>query len=108
MRYIKFPKKLKRIKENPLLDFYKKCLINAGVSSNLNGVSVVAFTVHPKDYKYLKSLCAVYLKNRYPTLKKKRIAFELEMSFLDIGPVVSSKITEGFVEININRLYEDL
>jgi hypothetical protein len=107
MQYIKFPRNLKRISDNPLIDFYKKCMGRAGLSSNLNGVSVMAFTINPKDYSYLKKLCITYVKRRYPSFNKKRLTFEIEMAFLDIGPIESNKIAKGQVQIDNARLYED-
>lgn len=107
MNYIKFPRKLKRITDNPLIDFYKKCMGQIGLPPNLKGVSVMAFTINPKDYNYLKNLCTVYVKRKYPNLNRKRITFEIEMSFLDIGPAVSTKIAEGRVQIDSTKLYEE-
>ena len=48
---IKFPTRLKFSKENPVVDFYKKCMKQVNGSESVDNVQVTAFTVNPKDYK---------------------------------------------------------
>lgn len=102
---IKFPKRLKSAKKNPLEDFYEKCLVDLKKSIDLNKVQVTAFTINPTDYKKLENLLKIHIKKNYPYLKSKRISFEIGMIMLNIGPRVSKKIEIGKVLVDEENLY---
>lgn len=102
---IKFPKRIKSAKKNPIIDFYEKCLLELTSSSNLDNVQVTAFTVNPKDYTKLKKLLKIYIKKNYPLLNARKISFEIGMVMLDIGPRVSKTVQEGNVSVDKDCLY---
>ncbi len=102
---IKFPKRLRSAKKNPLEDFYEKCLLELKKSTELNKIQVTAFTVNPKDYKKLETLLKIHIKKNYPYLKSKRISFEIGMIMLNIGPRVSRNIEIGKVLVDEENLY---
>lgn len=102
---VQFPKRLKLSKENPIIDFYKKCMQQINNTSNLDNVNVTAFTVNPKDYKKLNQALKKHMRKNYPTLPEKKIKFEMGMFMLDIGPRVNSTAPEGSVLVNEEELY---
>ena len=103
--YITFPKRIKYAKENPLVDFYKKCMKAAFNNPDVTGVQVWAFEVNPKDYKKLEKLLKTHIKKIYPNLPYKKAKFEKGMILLDIGPRISRDVEPGLVRINIRELY---
>lgn len=105
--YIFFPKRIKYAKENPIVDFYKKCMKKAFDSDNIENVQVWAFEVNSKDYKKLENLLRLHIKKTYPGLPHKRLMFEKSMILLDIGPRVSKEVVAGVVRINKKELYGD-
>jgi hypothetical protein len=102
---IKFPNRLKCSKENPIVDFYKKCMIQVNGTDRVDNVQVTAFTVNPKDYKKLNELLKKHYKKNYPFLKANKLKFEIGMVMLDIGPRVNKSIAEGFVLVEEDELY---
>jgi ubiquitin-protein ligase len=102
---IKFPKRLKSAKKNPLEDFYEKCLVSLKKSQDLNKVQVTAFTVNPSDYKKLENLLKIHIKKNYPYLNSKRILFEAGMIMLNIGPRISKNIEAGTVLVDEDNIY---
>lgn len=104
---IKFPKRLKFSKENPIVDFYKKCMLQITGKSMVDNVDVTAFTVNPKDYKKLNQALKKHLQKNYPFLSVKKIKFEIDMTMLDIGPRVHKLASEGFVLVEEDRIYGD-
>jgi hypothetical protein len=105
--YIQFPKRIKYAKENPIVDFYKKCMKKAFGNSGIDNVQVWAFEVCRKDYKKLEHLLKSYIKKNYPLLPYKQLMFEKSMILLDIGPRISREVQEGTVRINKKELYGD-
>ena len=105
--YVEFPKRIKYAKENPLIDFYKKCMKKAFSNPDVSNVQVWAFEVNQKDYKKLELLLKNHIKRKYPYLPHKKLQFEKSMILLDIGPRVSRDIEPGLVGINIRELYGD-
>lgn len=101
-----FPKRIKYAKENPVIDFYRKCMKSAFDTELLNGVNVCAFTIHPSDYKKLKKLLEKHIKRNYPYLEKGLLRLEVEMYMLDLGPVEDKSRTRGTVSINEKELYD--
>lgn len=104
---IKFPNRLRFSKENPIVDFYKKCMVQINGSKEIDNVQVVAFTVNPRDYNKLKNTLKKHIKKNYPMLKGAKVKFEVGMVMLDIGPRVNKTVTEGFVLVNEEELYGD-
>ena len=102
---IAFPKRLKYVKINPLVDFYTKCMKSAYNSNNLDNLNVTAFIINPKDYIKLKNLVNDYIHKNYPDLSFRRKAFEASMMLLDIGPRVSKNVQQGTVIITEDTLY---
>lgn len=102
---INFPTRLKYAKENPLLHFYKKCMLSAYNTDRLDNIQVTAFTVNPKDYKKLKTLLEKHVKASYHFLSYRKRIFEVGMLLLDIGPRVSNEVKQGTVEIDQQELY---
>lgn len=102
---VQFPKRLKYVKCNPLVDFYTKCMKSSYNSKNLDNLNVTAFIINPKDYRKLKNLVNDYIYKNYPELSFKRKSFEASMMLLDIGPRVSKNVQEGTVIIMEDILY---
>ncbi len=104
---IAFPKRIKYAKDNPIIDFYKKCMKSAFDRDSINGVNVCAFSVNPTDYKKLKNLLKKHTKKKYPYLKGNVLKIEVNMYLLDLGPVEDSKIKKGSVNIKVMELYDE-
>jgi len=102
---INFPKRLKFSKENPITDFYKKCIFQINNTTYVDNIQVIAFTVNPKDYKKLCNILKKHIKKNYPILNSIKIKFEVDMFMLDLGPRVNKKIQEGTVLVNEEELY---
>lgn len=102
---IKFPTRLKFSKENPIIDFYKKCMIQINGSKEVDNVQVVAFTVNPRDYNKLKNTLKKHIKKNYPMLKGRKVKFEIGMVMLDIGPRINKNVEEGQVLVDEGELY---
>lgn len=102
---IKFPKRLKFSKENPIIDFYKKCMIQIDNTEAIDDVQVTAFTVNPKDYTKLNKILKKHYAKNYPFLKARKLKFEIGMVMLDIGPRVNKLVTEGYVLVDEEDLY---
>lgn len=101
---IKFPKRLRYKRYNPIVDFYEKCM-KIAFNLGIDGVDVTAFSVNIKDYKKLKKLLNEHIKINYPKLPYKKRQFEVGMTLLDIGPRIDNKIEEGMVFIHKENLY---
>lgn len=106
-KYINFPSRLKYAKENPIVDFYKKCMKVAFEKNDIANVRVWAFEVNQKDYKKLSNLLKIHIKKLYPFLPYKKSNVERGLILLDIGPRVSKDVEPGVVRINIEELYGD-
>lgn len=104
-KYIQFPTRIKYAKENPVVDFYKKCMKKAFDSTDISNVQVWAFEVNQKDYKKLDKLLKIHIKKLFPDLPYKKLQFEKSMILLDIGPRVSSDVQIGLVRVNLEELY---
>jgi hypothetical protein len=104
-KYIEFPKRIKYAKENPVVNFYKKCMKKAFNNPDVTNVQVWAFEVNGSDYKKLQKLLKIHLQKNYPNLPYKKLEFEKSLILLDIGPRVCKDVTRGFVRINIGELY---
>ena len=102
---INFPKRLKYVSCNPLVDFYTKCMLIAYNSNNIKNINVTAFVINPKDYKKLEKLVTAHIAKNYPYLPYKKKLFEAAMLLLDIGPRVSKKVEQGTVTIMEHNLY---
>lgn len=102
-----FPKRLRSVTKNPVIDFYCKCMKQVFDSEDLDTINVCAFTINEKDYSKLKKLLKKYCKKNYPYLTYKRLIFEVNMILLDIGPRVNSRVNHGFVEIDKEILHGD-
>lgn len=102
---IQFPKRIKHTKVIPFIDFYLKCMKMAYDTTNLDNISVSAFSVNAKDYSKLKKLMSIYYKKNFHFLSYKRRNFEISMICLDIGPRVSNKVKQGTVKIEEDKLY---
>lgn len=105
MRILKFPTRLKIKTENPIIDFYSKCLKSLGKSTNIKGLDVTKFTVNPKDYKKLSTFTFQHFKNTYPFLTKKRIKTEVSFFLLQFGPCEKETVPEGSVLVDLKNLY---
>jgi hypothetical protein len=103
---INFPTRLKYSKENPIVNFYEKCMKSA-FNKGIDAVDVTAFCINVKDYSKLKKLLDKHLKINYPNLSFKKRKFEVGLILLDIGPRVSKKIDPGSVEIDEEKLYDN-
>lgn len=101
---IKFPTRIKFSKENPIEDFYKKCMNLAFNKTEIKDVDVTSFCVHPKDYSKLKKLLAKHVKKNF-IVTHKRLLFETGMFLLNYGPRTSKLVEEGTVEIDEDNLY---
>jgi hypothetical protein len=106
-KYINFPTRIKYAKENPVVDFYKKCMKMGFEKNDLTGVQVWAFEVNAKDYKKLANLLKTHIKKSYPDLPYKKLRFEKELILLDIGPRICKDVEQGLVRINLGELYGD-
>lgn len=104
-KYINFPSRIKYAKENPLVDFYQKCMRKAFNNSDVTGVQVWAFEVNQKDYKKLEKLLKTHIQRIYPDLPYKKLRLEKSLILLDIGPRVCKDVEIGLVRINIEELY---
>lgn len=108
MKKIKFPKRLKYISENPVYNFYERCM-KSGYNRKLipnKPINVSAFFVNPKDYTKLRKLLEKFAKSQYDYLNLKRIKLAVSYELLDIGPVEDKNVKEGTVMINTERLYD--
>lgn len=101
---IKFPSRIKYAKENPIVNFFEKCMKTA-FNDGIDGVDVTAFSVNIKDYSKLKKLLHKHLKINYPNLSYKKRSFEVGLILLDIGPRVDKNVKVGTVEINESVVY---
>jgi hypothetical protein len=106
-KYVEFPKRIKYAKENPVVDFYKKCMKKAFDNPEIANVQVWAFEVNQKDYKKLEALLKKHIKRMYPSLPYKKLQLEKSLILLDIGPRVSKDVVPGLVRINLGELYGD-
>lgn len=105
---IQFPKRLKFSKENPIVDFYKKCMLQINDTSVVDNVNVTAFTVNPQDYKKLNEILKKHIKKCFPFLTPTKLKFEMGMVMLDIGPRVSKDVKIGTVLVDKEELYGDI
>lgn len=102
---ISFPKRIKHTKVIPFIDFYKKCMELSFNTSDIENISVSAFSVNIRDYNKLKKLVRVFYKKNYQFLSYKKREFEISMLCLDIGPRIGKQVKEGTVEIDEEKLY---
>lgn len=54
----------------------------------------------PKDYKKLRKNLRKELKKEYSYLNNQRLSFAVNMNMLDLGPVVSKGVKEGYVLVD--------
>lgn len=104
-KHIKFPTRIRYTKENPVVDFYKKCMRSAFNSSDVSGVQVWSFEVNSIDYKKLENLLKKHIKKTFPELPYRKLKLEKSMILLDIGPRICNDVASGFVRINLMELY---
>ena len=104
-KYLTFPKRIKYAKDNPIVDFYKKCMKVAFDNPDVTGVQVWAFEINPKDYKKLEKLLKIHIQKTFPDLPYKKLQFEKSLILLDIGPRICKNVVEGLVRINMEELY---
>jgi hypothetical protein len=107
MKIIKFPTRLKIKTDNPIIDFYRKCLKSLGKSEDLKNLDVTKFTVNPKDYKRLSQFLSKNIKHTYTGITNKRLSIETGFFLLQFGPCERETVPEGSVLIDLNNLYVD-
>lgn len=105
MLTIKFPKRIKWASEDPLTDFYLKCLLSTKRKRNNKRIMVSAFTVHPNDYEKLEKLIAKNVSKRFPYYDKKTVGHFVQYAMFDIGPCSSPTVQEGTVQIDEKKMF---
>ena len=98
---VKFPKRLKWVKETPLLDFYQKVIISAGIEQK-GKFDVTQFKINPNDECILKDYIVLYVKRDLPYIKKAKIDSIVAMHLLCYGPNTSDLVAIGTVQFPNN------
>lgn len=84
--------------KNPLIDFYEKVLASVGLEFGEEKADVTKFKVNSNDHKKLNEALIVHFTKQNPkSTSKKKIKEMASWSDLDIGPAVSTEISEGTV-----------
>lgn len=105
MEYTSFPTRLKIKTDNPILDFYRKCLKSLNKEVELANFDVTKVYINPKDSVILRKALISHIKHTEKKLPSKMLKAQVELFLLQFGPAEKNSVPSGIVFIDFENLY---